>query len=118
MKRKLFLFYIFLIGLCFNTLAQTKGHISGTVKDAETNESLVGVSIYVEQLKQGTTTNERGHYEIDLPLGEHILRVSYVGYGTLEKKVHITAKPQTINMKLHPETETLSEVEVDRKSVV
>ena len=112
MKRKLFLCFICLIGLCFSTLAQQKGHISGTVKDAETNESLVGVSIYVEQLKQGTTTNERGHYELDLPIGEHHLRVSYVGYSTLEKKVNVTAKPQTLNLKLHSETETLSEVEV------
>ena len=112
MKQKLFLCFICLIGLCISTLAQQKGHISGTIKDAETNESLVGVSIYVEQLKQGTTTNERGHYELYLPVGEHHLRVSYVGYSTLEKKINVTAKPQTINLKLHPETETLSEVEV------
>ncbi len=112
MKRKLFLFTVCLIGLISNILAQSKGHISGIVKDAENNESLVGVSIYVEQIKQGTTTNERGRYELDLPLGEHTLRLSYVGYGTLEKRIHVTAKPQTINFKLHPETETLSEVEV------
>ena len=92
--------------------AQQKGHISGTVRDAETTESLVGVSIYVEQLKQGTITDERGRYEMDLPIGEHLLRVSYVGYGTLEKKVHITAKAQTVNIKLTSETETLNEVEV------
>ena len=112
MKQKLFLFIVCLIGLSTNILAQSKGHISGVVKDAENNESLVGVSIYVEQLKQGTTTNEQGRYELDLPLGEHTLRLSYVGYGTLEKHVHVTAKPQTINFRLHPETETLSEVEV------
>ena len=92
--------------------AQQKGHISGTVRDAETTESLVGVSIYVEQLKQGTTTDERGRYEMDLPIGEHLLRVSYVGYGTLEKKVNVTAKAQTVNIKLTSETETLNEVEV------
>ena len=92
--------------------AQQKDHISGTVRDAETTESLVGVSIYVEQLKQGTITDERGRYEMDLPIGEHLLRVSYVGYGTLEKKVHVTAKAQTVNIKLTPETETLNEVEV------
>ena len=76
MKRKLFLCFFCLIVLFFNAFSQQKGHISGTVKDAETNESLVGVSIYVEQLKQGTTTNERGRYELDLPIGEHLLRVS------------------------------------------
>lgn len=112
MKRKLLLCFTCLIGLCINVLAQQKGHISGTIKDADSNESLVGVSIYVEHLKQGTTTNERGRYEMELPLGEHVLRISYVGYGTLEKKINVTAKPQTVNLKLHSETETLSEVEV------
>lgn len=112
MQRRILPFLLFFILLSISSFAQQKGHISGTVKDAETTESLIGVSIYVEQLKQGTTTNEHGRYELDLPLGEHVLRVSYVGYGTLEKKVHVTAKSQTVNLKLHPETETLSEVEV------
>lgn len=112
MQRKIISMLLFLFLLGSSSFAQQKGLISGTIKDAENNESLIGVSIYVEQLKQGTTTNERGRYEIELPIGEHLLRVSYVGYGTLEKRIHVTAKPQTLNLKLHPETETLSEVEV------
>ena len=112
MKRKLFLCFICIIALCANALSQQKGQISGTVKDAETNESLVGVSVYVERLMAGTTTNEHGRYELDLPIGEHVLRVSYVGYGTVEKKVNIGSRPQTVNIKLLPESETLSEVEV------
>ena len=116
MKKRIALLFLCAIGLCLNVLAQQKGHISGTIKDAETSESLVGVSIYVEHLKRGTTTNERGRYELDLPIGEHLLRVSYVGYGTLEKKINVTVKPQTVNLKLSPETETLSEVEVTSQS--
>ena len=116
MRRKLLLFLFLLIALSHGAFSQQKGQITGTVKDSESSESLVGVSIYVEHLKQGTTTNERGRYELDLPIGEHTLRVSYVGYGTLEKKVNVTVKPQTINMKLTPETETLSEVEVTSQS--
>ena len=112
MQRRIIPMLLFFILLGSSVFAQQKGLISGTVKDAESNESLIGVSIYVEQLKQGTTTNERGQYEIVLPVGEHLLRVSYVGYGTLEKRIHVTAKPQTLNLKLHPETETLSEVQV------
>ena len=112
MYRKLVLSILFLLGLTFSMFAQQKGQVAGIVKDAETNESLVGVSVYVEQLKAGTTTDERGRYTLDLPIGEHVLRVSYVGYGTLEKKVNIGNKPLTLNLKLEPEAETLSEVEV------
>jgi hypothetical protein len=92
--------------------AQQKGQVTGVVKDAETNETLIGVSIYEERLQLGTTTDEKGHYTLDLPLGDHTLRVSYVGYTTINKKVNVTTKPQTLNMKLHPESERLSEVEI------
>ena len=112
MKRKFFLIWICLIGLIVNSFAQASGRISGVVKDAETNEPLVGVSLYVEHLQKGASTDSRGRYELDLPSGTHLLRVSYVGFSTMEKQVNIGSKPVTLNMKLHPESETLSEVEI------
>ena len=112
MHRKLLLSIVCLFGLTFSVFAQQKGQVTGIVKDAETNETLIGVSIYEERLQLGTTTDEKGHYTLDLPLGDHTLRVSYVGYTTINKKVNVTTKPQTLNMKLHPESERLSEVEI------
>lgn len=94
-------------------LAQQKGQVTGVVKDAETSETLVGVSIYEEASQLGTTTDERGRYELELPFGEHVLRISYVGYSTLNKKVSISGKPLTLNVKLTPESEKLSEVQVN-----
>lgn len=112
MHRKLLVLFVCLFSLTINLLAQEKGRITGVVKDAETSETLIGVSVYVEKLKQGTTTDEKGRYELDLPLGEHTLRISYVGYTTLNRKVNVTAKPLTLNLKLQPESEKLSEVQV------
>jgi len=112
MHRKIILSIICLFALTFSVFAQQKGRLSGVVKDAESSETLIGVSIYEEKTQLGTTTDEKGHYELDLPLGEHTLRISYVGYTTVNKKVNITAKPQTLNVKLQPESEKLSEVEV------
>lgn len=112
MQRKLFLSAIFIIALTFNTFAQDKGRVSGTVRDGSTGETLIGVSIYEEKLQTGTTTDEKGCYELDLPIGEHTLRISYIGYGTLNKTVNIGSKPVTLNLKLQPESEQLSEVEI------
>ncbi len=112
MHRKLLLSIVCLFGLTFSVFAQQKGQVTGIVKDAETNETLIGVSIYEERLQLGTTTDEKGHYTLDLPLGDHTLRVSYIGYTTINKKVNVTTKLQTLNMKLYPESERLSEVEV------
>lgn len=112
MRRKLFLLLMCFFVLIFSSFAQQKAQISGVVKDAETNETLIGVSIYEEQLQLGTTTDEKGRYELELPFGEHRLRISYVGYTTIEKKVSVGNKPITLNVKLHTESEKLSEVEV------
>ena len=112
MRRKLLLSFLCLFVLIFSAFAQQNGQVTGVVKDAETNATLIGVSIYEEQLQLGTTTDEKGHYELDLPVGEHSLRISYVGYTTLSKKVSIGAKPITLNVKLEPESEKLSEVQV------
>ena len=112
MHRKLILSLFCLLGLMFSAFAQQKGQVAGVIKDAETNETLIGVSVYVEKLQLGTTTDEKGHYDLDLPVGEHVLRVSYVGYTTLSHKVNIGNKPITLNLKLEPESEKLSEVQV------
>ena len=112
MHRKLILSILCLFGLTFSLLAQQKGQVTGIIKDAETNETLIGVSIYEERSQLGTTTDEKGHYTLDLPVGDHHLRISYVGYTTVEKKVSIGSKPVTLNVKLYTESEKLSEVEV------
>ena len=112
MQKRLFLFLAFLLGLVFGLSAQQKGQVMGIIKDAETNETLIGVSIYEESSQQGATTNEKGRFELDLPYGDHVLRISYVGYTTVSKKVSIGSKPVTLNVKLNPESEHLSEVQV------
>ena len=73
---------------------------------------MIGVSLYEEHLQLGTTTDEKGRYELSLPIGEHSLRISYIGYTTVYKKVSIGTKPLTLNIKLEPESEKLSEVQV------
>ena len=112
MKRKLILSILCLFGLTLSMLAQQKGQVMGVIKDAETNETLIGVSIYEEKSQLGTTTDEKGQYSLDLPYGDHRLRISYIGYTTIVKKVSVGSKPLTLNIKLYTESERLSEVEV------
>ena len=112
MQKRLLLSLVFLIGLTVSVLAQQKGQVNGVIRDAENNETLVGVSIYEEKSQLGTTTDEKGRYELELPYGDHVLRISYVGYSTVNKTITIGSKPLTLNVKLEPESERLSEVQV------
>ena len=112
MQRKRFILIICLLSCLMTAFAQQKGTVSGIVKDAESGETLVGVSIYVEKLKTGTTTSEKGYYELSLPFGKQQLQVSCVGYHTENKIIDISNKPQKLNFSLKPDMTTLSEVQV------
>lgn len=54
--------------------------ISGTVKDAATGEPLIGAVMYEPATEKGATTNVHGRFNLDLPVGEYNLRLSYIGY--------------------------------------
>lgn len=61
--------------------AQSKYTVSGTVKEKSSGETLIGVSISVEEKPGvGVVTNEYGFYSLSLPQGKYTLRFSYVGY--------------------------------------
>ena len=112
MQRKLIILIICFLSCWTSAMAQQKGIVSGIIKDADSGETLIGVSIYVEKLKTGTTTNEKGYYELTLPVGEQQLKISYIGYVAVDKKVTISSKPQKLNISLKPDVTTLSEVEI------
>ena len=92
--------------------AQQKGQVIGTVKDAESGETLIGVAVYEPKLKVGVTTNEKGKYALELPEGNHQLQFSYVGFQTFETNITVGQKPKTLNVKLQPEVTKLNEVEI------
>lgn len=100
------------VGVFDKCLCPAKGTVSGVVKDGESGETMVGVSIYAEQLKTGTTTNEKGYYELSLPFGKHILQVSCIGYDTEIKTIDISNKPLKLNFSLKTDITTLSEVQI------
>ena len=54
--------------------------LTGKVLDKENRKALEGATIYIENLKKGTTTDLKGEYKFTIPLGNHIIKVSYVGY--------------------------------------
>ena len=51
MHRRLVLLLICFFSLIINLFAQQKGQVVGVIKDAETNGTLIGVSIYEENCK-------------------------------------------------------------------
>lgn len=105
--RLLLLFFSF----TFLGFSQEKSTISGTISDAKSNETLIGVSIQVKGTSIYTSTNEYGFYSITLPKGNYTIITSYVGFQTEEKTVELTENTK-LNLKLQDESQQLQEIVV------
>lgn len=89
---------------------QEKYTISGTIKDKQSGETLIGVSISVKELPTtGTSTNEYGYYSLTLPQGTYTIRFSYLGYQTQSRSVSLNSSSK-INIDLENDTKQLNEV--------
>lgn len=65
------------------------GILAGTVKN-EAGASVTPATVWLEPLKRGAVTNERGEYKFsDLAEGFYTIRVSCIGYRAEEKKVFV-----------------------------
>ena len=91
------------------SFSQAKFTLSGTVTDFKSNETLIGVHIYIPALKIGTSTNKYGFYSLTLPAGEHQFEVSYLGYQSVEKIIFLNQDTKD-NLSLSESNEELLEV--------
>ncbi|TSJ42639.1 SusC/RagA family TonB-linked outer membrane protein [Mucilaginibacter corticis] len=83
--------------------------VSGTVKDAATGETLIGVSIGVEGTTTGTNTDNNGNFSLTVPSAASVLVFSYLGYETQKVTVNDQA---TLDIKLVKAENKLSDVVV------
>ncbi|MCU0438724.1 MAG: TonB-dependent receptor [Raineya sp.] len=98
-------------------LAQHKYSLSGTVKDKQNGELLIGVVIRLEENPRlGTLANEYGFYSLSLPEGNQTIVVSYIGYEVQKIKLNITNNLK-LDIFLEPSSVAIDEVVIsDKKS--
>jgi hypothetical protein len=93
------------------------GLITGQVKDKNTQEPLIGVSIVLEGTNPiiGTISDVTGNYKITAPTGSYALSATFVGYKVLKKFniVLTSGNASLINFELEEELTTLNEVVID-----
>lgn len=111
MKKILFVLLLTYI----NISAQEKFTIGGTIKDASSGETLIGVSIYEKDNFKGTVSNEYGFYSLTLTKGTHNIEISYLGYNTVAKTIDLD-KNLTLNISLVENAESLNEVVISTTS--
>lgn len=106
---------IFLLSLfLFSTvLAGTTGKIAGFLKDKDNKEFLVGVNVEIPEINMGAASDVDGFYFINnVPPGVYTVRISYLGYKTVEvENVSVTVDHTTeIDFDLEATTIEFDEV--------
>ena len=85
----LFLF-ISIITFANNDGEIVKGSFSGVVTNAYTGKPLNGVSVYISDVRIGTSTNEKGEFFIsNISEGLHLIEFSHIGYNTFAEQILI-----------------------------
>ena len=98
----------FFLSLSFISFAQ--GYfIKGNIKDFDTQEPLIGVSVIVKP-GVGSITDIDGNYSFKIEPGNYTLKVNYLGYNSKEFKISLIDKDIISNFTL--QAQILDEVEV------
>jgi hypothetical protein len=106
--KKIITFLVVLLST-LSSFGQEKFTLSGTIIDANSNETLIGVNVVIPALKTGVTTNEYGFYSITIPKGNYTVQISYLGYQTIEESIALNQNIKN-NFNLFSNETALQEV--------
>ncbi|MFY9310158.1 MAG: TonB-dependent receptor [Bacteroidia bacterium] len=107
-------FFIFLLTSGTTALSQVNGTIRGTVKDKNTQETIIGAIISLDGTTSGTATDTEGNFKLNVPVGFHNVKATYLGYQSLIKyNIAVSSgNDQVVNFELETLPSELSEVTV------
>ena len=112
-------FLLFLLLVSGISSAQTKSRIMGTIKDSQSKEPLIGVSVTVKGTYLGNYTDEEGKFIIiNVPVGTYEVYVSMIGYisKTLKSVVVSADRVTSLQIDLEPTTILGQEVVITAKA--
>ena len=110
-KKEIICVSIALLFFLSTTQAREKYTLNGYVRDKANGESLIGVTIFIKEINNGTVTNVYGFYSITLPAGAYRIIYSYIGYESSEQSITLD-KNIELNIDLNEEGQQLEEVVV------
>lgn len=109
------IFKILFVLLCSTTIFAQKNsdaNIFGDVKNGKTGEHIPFINVTVNNTVIGSSTDNSGHYYLkNLPTGKLTIKVSGVGYKSVEKEV-VLSEGKTLELNFVTEESALSLDEV------
>ncbi len=106
-------FYLLFSLVFCSFLVNAQYTINGSIKDADTNEPLIGASIAFDKGEKSITSDANGNFKTILKAETNSLKVNYVGYLPYLIKINLT-KQVTYVVLLKKNTKELEEVVIKK----
>ena len=114
MKNLLFsFFFLFIFSFSFSQETYT---ISGYIQEEKSGENLIGVSVFDNKSRKGTSSNEYGFYSITLKEGRYEISYSFIGMEKITKEVNLN-RDYRINISLFESSTILDEVRITEEGI-
>jgi hypothetical protein len=81
----------------------------GKILDGKDGKPLAGASVFIDILKIGANSDKNGDYHLQAPVGEHTIRISYMGYDDTKEKIKLVSDGSK-NFKVYEKAIKLGEV--------
>ena len=89
--------------------------ISGTIRDFETGERLIGVAVYVPDISKGVVSDENGEFELRITKGQQLIQVSMIGYTIAFYQVTLLGDGK-LKVQLKENSTLLDEISITNKA--
>ncbi len=117
---------LFIMSIIFSGSLFAQGQITGRVVDEDSGEPLPGANALIAGTTIGSISDLDGNYTItNVPEGNQVLVISYVGYEPVEMRVNVTSQVLnvgTVSLSLGAvglkEVEIIASIAIDRQTPV
>lgn len=86
--------------------------VSGFVLSSVSGEAIIGASVFIEGLSNGTMTDASGYYWITIPRGRHTLRVQSIGMKTASYSLQVNGSGK-LNIDMDETIVPLKEIVIE-----
>ena len=87
--------------------------LNGYIIDSVTGEYLPAATIYIEEVKRGTISNNYGFFSICLPQGIYNIVSTFIGYNAISKEF-VISEDRSVTIKLQPTRTEIEEITVTK----
>jgi len=112
-KKSLFILFLFYSYCCFSLKAQDN-ILQGQIISEITKEPLIGATIFLKEINQGSLSDEKGFYKIEaIPSGKYTLIAYAWEHQSISYEIEITQAVEEKNIYLNAFSTNLDEVFIE-----